>query len=445
MMADTMIHAQLGRVEPIQAVSAEHERIAVVGLGYVGLPLCLALARHHRSVTGFDISSKRITALAGGRDSTGEVTGDDLRRTTARLTGDAAELATATFYIVTVPTPIDALKQPDLGPLTLACEIIGLHLKPGDIVVFESTVYPGVTEEVCGPILARQSGLRAGVDFNLGYSPERINPGDRERTVETIVKVVAGDTPASLARICAVYGRAITAGLHCAPSIKVAECAKAIENTQRDVNIALMNELAQICERLGLHTSDVIEAASTKWNFQRFQPGLVGGHCIGVDPYYLAALADGLGLKADVILAARRVNDDMAAHVAEQAMALLQAHRGSVERARIGVFGMTFKEDVPDIRNSKSFDLVRRLRELGAQVLVHDPIAAPDEMARADVALSSPDAMRGLDLMIVAVAHKDYRAPDFLRQHLARDGVLVDVKSIFSRTKLPKAVSYWSL
>ena len=445
MTSDMMIHTDLAAAERVAFSKVTRERIAVVGLGYVGLPLCMALARHHLTVTGFDISTRRVDTLVAGLDYTGEVEAAALKRSSAVLTTNPARIADATFYIVTVPTPIDADKRPDLGPLRSACAVIGPLLKPGDIVVFESTVYPGVTEDICGPALEAHSGLRAGQDFNLGYSPERINPGDKQNSVETIVKVVAGDTPETLERMCAVYGEAIHAGVHCAPSIKVAECAKVIENTQRDVNIALMNELASICDRINVRTADVIEAAGTKWNFLKFQPGLVGGHCIGVDPYYLSALAEQLGLKAEVILAGRRVNDGMATHVATEAMARLKAHRGSVAGARVGVFGLTFKENVPDVRNSKSFDVIHALQAQGATVLAHDPHADPRDAQAEGVVPVAADQMTGLDLMIVAVAHRDYRRPGFVSRHLRPDGVLIDVKSIYANAALPETAGYWSL
>lgn len=424
---------------------ADVERIAVVGLGYVGLPLCMALARHHLQVLGFDIAANRVRALQAGRDATGEIEAADLLTSTAQLTTDPGALADATFYIVTVPTPVDAHNQPDLTPLRLACETIGGHLKRGDVVVFESTVYPGVTEDVCGPLLAARSGLRAHVDFHLGYSPERINPGDKANSVETIVKLVSGDTPQTLDRVAAVYRRAIRAGVHPVASIKVAECAKVIENTQRDVNIALMNELALICGRIGVDTNAVIDAAGTKWNFHKFRPGLVGGHCIGIDPYYLATLAETLGLAPKVILAGRQVNDSMADHVARSALDLLHQRRGSVRGARVGLFGVTFKEDVPDIRNSRSFDLIARLADAGVDILVHDPLADPADVERHGATLCDITLMTALDMMVLAVAHQDYRAPGFVQCHLLPDGILIDVKSVHPRGTLPDTINHWSL
>lgn len=364
---------------------------------------------------------------------------------TARLTNDPQALADATFYIVTVPTPVDADHQPDLAPRHMACDTIGGHLKRGDVVVFESTVYTGVTEDVCGPLLATRSGLRAHVDFHLGYSPERINPGDPANSVETIVKLVSGDTPQTLERVLAVYRRAIRAGVHAVASIKIAECAKVIENTQRDVNIALMNELSLICGRIGVDTNAVIDAAGTKWNFHKFRPVLVGGHCIGVDPCYLAALAEAPGLAPKVILAGRRVNDSMADHVAKCALDLLRQRRGSVQGANVGLFGLTFKEDVPDIRNSRSFELIARFSAAEVDLLLHDPLADPVDIERQEARMCDISQMNGLDMMVIAVAHHDHRAPGFVLRHLLPDGILIDVKSVHPRGELPGSIGYWSL
>ena len=426
MTSDMMIHSDLAAAERVAFSKVTRERIAVVGLGYVGLPLCMALARHHLTVTGFDISTRRVDTLVAGLDYTGEVEAAALKRSSAVLTTNPARIADATFYIVTVPTPIDADKRPDLGPLRSACAVIGPLLKPGDIVVFESTVYPGVTEDICGPALEAHSGLRAGQDFNLGYSPERINPGDKQNSVETIVKVVAGDTPETLERMCAVYGEAIHAGVHCAPSIKVAECAKVIENTQRDVNIALMNELASICDRINVRTADVIEAAGTKWNFLKFQPGLVGGHCIGVDPYYLSHRAEALGLDPRVILAGRGVNDGMADWVASR----LHGVRGG-KPGKALVLGLTFKENVPDLRNSKVADLIAALAKLGHAVTIHDPHADAAE-AEHEYGLTPLSALPDgqFELVLLAVPHREYleMGADQLRALVASGGTLADLK-----------------
>jgi len=344
-------------------------RVAVVGLGYVGLPLVVALSRKF-PVVGFDISSARVSSLKSGVDATGEVEPEALKASNIRVTDSAADLAGSNIFIVTVPTPIDEANRPDFGALLKACELIGPVLAPGGIVVFESTVYPGVTEEICAPALEAASGLKSGVDFKLGYSPERINPGDREHPLEKITKVVAGEDEATLARLVEVYGSVIEAGIHQASSIKVAEAAKVIENTQRDLNIALMNELSKICDRLGIRTADVLAAAGTKWNFLKFYPGLVGGHCIGVDPYYLTAKAEQLGYHPEVILSGRRVNDSMGAYVAQRTVKMLAERGHAIVGQRVGILGFTFKENVPDIRNSKVVDIYRELREFGLEPLV---------------------------------------------------------------------------
>src|SRR5262245_40332840 len=355
----------------------EQEKIAVIGLGYVGLPVAISFGRKLPTI-GFDIRQRRIDELKKGHDETMEVTGDQLASSKhLEMTADPAKLADCTFYIVAVPTPIDSNNRPDLGPMISASKTIGPHLKKGDIVVYESTVYPGVTEEVCGPILDERSGLRNGVDYFLGYSPERINPGDKEHTFEKIMKVVSGQTPETLDRVARVYASVVTAGVHKAASIKVAEAAKVIENTQRDLNIALMNELALIFDRLGIRTADVLAAARTKWNFLPFSPGLVGGHCIGVDPYYLTTKAEQLGYQPEVILAGRRINDAMGAHVAQRLVKLLVHADRPVKGARVGVLGLTFKENVRDLRNSKVPDIVAELRQFAIDPLVHDPIADP--------------------------------------------------------------------
>jgi len=334
---------------------------AVVGLGYVGLPVALALAGKFAPVVGFDVSAERIAALRAGRDATGEVSEAALRQTSLRLSDDPRALADASFFIVTVPTPIDAARRPDLWPLERACALIGPRLAPGSVVVFESTFYPGLTREVCGPLLAASSGLEPSRDFKLGYSPERINPGDPQHRLETVVKIVAGEDAATLQRVAAVYGRIVEAGLHRAASIEIAEAAKVIENTQRDVNIALINELALIFNRLGVDTEEVLKAAGSKWNFLPFRPGLVGGHCIGVDPYYLTHKAQEVGYHPEMILAGRRLNDNMALHVAGQITQLMAAKRIHVKGARVLMLGITFKENCPDIRNSKVVDVVREL------------------------------------------------------------------------------------
>ncbi len=421
---------------------------AVVGLGYVGLPVALALAKKFAPVIGFDVSEQRIAALRQGRDATGEVPEAALRETQLRLTDDPDALAEASFLIVTVPTPIDAERRPDLAPLAEACRLIGPRLQPGSVVVFESTVYPGLTRDICGPLLAKASGLTRGIDFKLGYSPERINPGDKRHRLETIVKIVAGEDAETLERVAAVYGQIVEAGLHRAASLEIAEAAKVIENTQRDLNIALMNELAIIFDRLGIPTREVLAAAGTKWNFLPFTPGLVGGHCIGVDPYYLTARAEAAGYYPQVILSGRRINDGMGSFVAQRVVKLLIAAGRPVKGARIGILGITFKEDVPDLRNSRVPDIVAELREFGIAALVADPLADAEQAKREyGIDLVALDEFRGLDGLVLAVPHRVLAKAgwDKLFAALAPGGVFVDVKSAIARDQVPENVLYWSL
>ncbi|HLU65976.1 MAG TPA: nucleotide sugar dehydrogenase [Kofleriaceae bacterium] len=423
------------------------ETIAVIGLGYVGLPVALALSRKFPT-TGFDINSRRVDLLSRGRDDTGEVSEEELRGASLRFTTKVDELRGTTFYVVAVPTPIDHNIRPDLRPLIAASETVGKVLEKGAVVVYESTVYPGVTEEVCGPVLERVSGLKAGVDFTLGYSPERINPGDREHTFERITKVVSGQDAATLDRVAAVYGAVVTAGVHRAPSIKVAEAAKVIENTQRDLNIALMNELALIFDRLGIRTRDVLDAAATKWNFLRFAPGLVGGHCIGVDPYYLTTKAEELGYQPQVILSGRRINNGVGAFVAQRTMKMLSRAGVPLNRARVGILGLTFKENVPDLRNSRIPDIVNELTEFGVEPLVHDPLGNPEEaLEEYGVRLCEWDELVGLDALILAVAHRKYLdMPRSDLLSLVRDGgAVIDVKSVLDPSEMERGLSYWSL
>ena len=421
------------------------ERIAVVGLGYVGLPVALAFAAKFPDVLGFDIDANRIAALEQGHDWTGECARDALEASTIAFTADPADLAAANFYIVAVPTPIDGNRRPDLGPIESASRTVGAALAPGDVVVYESTVYPGLTEEVCGPILAYESGLSAGTDFHLGYSPERINPGDAEHTIDRIVKIVSADDDATLDRVAAAYGAIVAAGIHRAPSIKVAEAAKVIENTQRDLNIALMNELALIFDRLDINTQDVLAAAGTKWNFLPFTPGLVGGHCIGVDPYYLTAKAQAVGFEPEVILAGRRINDSIATHVGRRMIDFLG---GRASGARVGILGLTFKENIPDLRNSMVPSVVAALRNAEVDVLIHDAMADPDAAHKAfELTLSDLDSFAGLDGLILAVPHESYRTMPIrdLTAMLRPDGVLIDVKSMLRAEDIPTAMTYWSL
>jgi UDP-N-acetyl-D-galactosamine dehydrogenase len=405
--------------------------IAVVGLGYVGLPLAVEFGKKFRTL-GFDLSQEKVDAYARHVDPTGEVSSDDLRAAVhLTCSTEAKMLAEADFIVVAVPTPVDDAHQPDFTPLVKSSESVGRHLKRGAIVVYESTVYPGATEEVCIPILERMSGMKWKQDFFVGYSPERINPGDKERTVTKITKVVSGDTPATLAKVAEVYGSVITAGVYPASSIAVAEAAKVIENTQRDLNIALMNELALIFHRIGIDTLEVLQAAGTKWNFLPFRPGLVGGHCIGVDPYYLTYKADKLGYHPQVILAGRRINDGMGKYVAEQTVKQMIAADLPVKGADVIVLGMTFKEDCPDIRNSRVIDVVRELKSYGARVHIHDPLADSAECAHEyGETLTAWDALPKAHAIVAAVAHREYMelGPAKLAAQLHPGGVFADVK-----------------
>ncbi len=424
------------------------ERYAVVGLGYVGLPLTLALAETGANVLGYDIDAGRVEALRGGVDVTAETPPEDLKRTAARFTSDPAELAGRTFFIVTVPTPIDENHQPNLSALVAASEEIGRHLEPGAVVVYESTVYPGVTEEVCGPALARSSGLICGEEFSLAYSPERINPGDTVHGVKDVMKVAGAQDAATLERVVACYERFVTAGVHRAPSIQVAEAAKVIENTQRDVNIALMNEFALILDRLGISTQEVLEAASTKWNFLSFEPGLVGGHCIGIDPYYLTARAQRSGYHPDVILASRRINDGMAGYVAERVIRMLIDGGSPVVQARVGILGLSFKPGVSDLRNSGALKIIAELKAYGVRCFSHDPCVSAEAVEEAlQAPPSSWEDLADLDALILAVPHPELleRPASAFAQKLRPGGVLVDVSARLDRRELPSSIRYWSL
>lgn len=427
-------------------LATHRRRIAVIGLGYVGLPVAAAFARSGTPVIGYDIDAGRIAELRRGHDRTGELTGDDLAAAPIRFTTDPARLAQADFHIVAAPTPIAAAHRPDLEPLTAATATLGRHLARGSIVVYESTVYPGTTEEVCGPILARESGLTAGRDFALAYSPERINPGDRTHRFETITKVVAASDPATLEVVAEVYSSVIHAGIYRAPSIRTAEAAKVIENTQRDLNIALMNEVAMIASRLELDTADVLAAAATKWNFLPFAPGLVGGHCVGVDPYYLTYAAERAGYRPEVILAGRRINDGMGAWIAGETLKRLMAGGGQ-SPFRITVLGLTFKEDVRDVRNSRVADLVRELQAFGCRVQVHDPLADADAAQREHgIALVETIDLQPGDAVVLAVPHAPFRRSGWsLVAGLLRDarGVVTDVRGCLDRAMRPEGVLLW--
>jgi UDP-N-acetyl-D-galactosamine dehydrogenase len=416
--------------------------IAVIGLGYVGLPLAVEFGKKFRTL-GFDLSEEKVAAYRDFVDPTGEVSSADLRAATQlSCHTDPAVLKDADFLIVAVPTPVDDAHQPDFTPLVKSSQTVGRNLKPGAIVVYESTLYPGATEEVCIPILERESGLKWKEGFFVGYSPERINPGDKERTVTKIVKVVSGDTPETLETVSKVYGEVITAGVYPASSIKVAEAAKVIENTQRDLNIALMNELSLIFHKIGIDTLDVLKAAGTKWNFLPFRPGLVGGHCIGVDPYYLTHKADMLGYHPQVILAGRRINDGMGKFVAEQTVKEMIGAGSSIKGADVIVLGLTFKENCPDLRNSKVIDVIRELQSYGCNVHVHDAVAEADEaLHEYGVSLTEWDDLPQAQAIVAAVSHSDYLAMPIERilTKLVPDGVFTDVKSAYDLDALTSA------
>jgi len=420
--------------------SSEH--VVVVGLGYVGLPLAVALAKTAK-VTGLDIDTRRIEELRAGLDKTREIDADTLRASSLTVTADGAKCSGADIYIVTVPTPVDSDKQPNLRPVISATETVArlLDAAKKPIIIYESTVYPGVTDDVCGPLIERISGLERGRDFFLGYSPERINPGDREHTVDRIIKVVAGENPEITERLAELYGKATSAGVFRARSIKAAEAAKVIENAQRDINIAFMNEITQIFAKMDISIWDVLAAAGTKWNFLPFQPGLVGGHCIGVDPYYLSFRAQELGQQPEVILAGRAINDGMGAWLAGH----LHAKRGKAGSAL--VMGLTFKENVPDLRNSKVVDVIWQLAELGHDITIHDPLASPEEAKHEYGIELAADALdRSYDLVVVAVPHGEYRKLDdeALASLVAGGGLLADLKNIYAGRTLP-GVDRWTL
>lgn len=413
-------------------------KISVIGLGYVGLPVAVAFGQLRR-VIGFDLSDDRIAELKAGHDRTLEVTKETLASADILFSNDPCDLGRANFHIVAVPTPISHAKLPDLGPMISASKIIGGQLKKGDIVVFESTVYPGATEEDCVPVLEAESGLTCGVDFTVGYSPERINPGDKEHTFTNILKIVSGQDAETLEMVAAVYSSVVTAGIHKAPTIKVAEAAKVIENTQRDLNIALMNELSVIFDRMGIDTIDVLEAAGSKWNFLPFRPGLVGGHCISVDPYYLTYKSEQVGYRPEVIQSGRRVNDNMGKFIVERCVKQIILNDKKVKGAKVAILGMTFKEDCPDLRNSKVVDLIHAFRSYGIEPIVTDAMADfQDAIDIYGVGLSELNAVKNCELVVVAVAHKQYKAlttDDYVAM-LSSTGSMFDIKGILPRGEL---------
>ena len=425
-----------------------NRKIAVIGLGYVGLPVAVAFGKTHR-VIGFDVNQARITELQSGVDKTLEVESDDLEQADILFTADENELDNADFYIVAVPTPIDDARQPDLRAMMGASGSVGRHLSKGDIVVYESTVYPGATEEDCVPVLEAQSGLKCGEDFTVGYSPERINPGDKEHVFTNITKIVSGQDENTLDIVASVYESVVTAGVYRASSIKVAEAAKVIENTQRDLNISLMNELSVLFKRMDIDTIDVLEAAGTKWNFLPFRPGLVGGHCISVDPYYLTHKAEKLGYRPEVIQAGRRVNDQMGAFVVHACIKEMIKLNKSVKSSKVAIMGLTFKEDCPDLRNSRVVDVLNEFRSYGLEPLIYDSWVDPDEAkAEYGINLVSKEELHSLDAVVVCVAHSEFRqfTSNDWQKILNRKSVVMDIKGILNRNDMkPLGVSLWRL
>jgi len=451
-MSITMSETLRPSIDPtafLEELRSRKTAIAVIGLGYVGLPLAVALAKKFK-VVGFDISEARVRNLKRHRDPSSELTGEELAAVELDYTSDPKELRKARLVIVAVPTPIDHNKNPDLLPLELASESIGKNLSPGTVICFESTVYPGVTEDVCGPAIERHSGLRCGKDFFLAYSPERINPGDRERTIDKIMKIVSGQTPQVLEAVAQVYGAVVPAGIHRASSIRVAEAAKVIENAQRDINIAFVNELAIIFDKMGIDTCEVLQAARTKWNFLDFRPGLVGGHCIGVDPYYLTFKAQSLGHSPQTILSGRRINDGMGRWIGRKLVKALIDCDKHVKEARVLVCGLTFKENVTDTRNSKVRDIIDELRDYHVDVAAWDPNVTPEEArVHFDVSLVSEGGLRGFDGVVVAVAHREFRglSPEALASMVSKTPApFFDLKWLFDRDRLEAlGLRYWRL
>lgn len=434
-----------------EKIVKKEEKLSMIGLGYVGMPTAVAFSKKV-DIIGFDINEAKVNLYRNGIDPTKEVGDDVIKGCNVEFTSDEKKLREAKFHIVAVPTPINDDNTPDLGPVIGASEILGRNLVPGSVVVYESTVYPGVTEEVCVPILEKCSGLKCGVDFKIGYSPERINPGDKVHRLETIVKIVSGMDAETLDTVARVYELVVDAGVHRADSIKIAEAAKVIENSQRDINIAFMNELSIIFHKMDIDTKSVLEAAATKWNFMKFTPGLVGGHCVGVDPYYLTYRAEQIGYHSQVILSGRRINDDMGRYIAENVVKLLIKNNVNVKHARVGILGFTFKEDCPDTRNTKVADIVNELGEYSIVPFVYDPVA---EAAAVDheygIKLCSREELHDLDAVVVAVSHNELKTlteADIASMHRpdTQNKILVDIKGIFDRKEfLDKGYSYWRL
>lgn len=432
-----------------ESLSSGADAIAVVGLGYVGLPLAVQLSKHFR-VVGYDLKEARVRELRQGYDRTLEVEDEELRSAQLSYTSDPADMAPCRLIIVAVPTPLDQSQRPDLGPLQRASTAVGRVMGRGTCVVFESTVYPGATEEECVPILAAESGLAFGVDFTVGYSPERINPGDKVHTIDKITKIISGSDAPTLQLLDQVYSKIVKAGLHHATTVRVAEAAKVIENTQRDLNIALMNELAMIFDKLGIDTLEVLEAAGTKWNFLPFRPGLVGGHCIGVDPYYLTSKAAAVGYRPEIILAGRRINDNMGKFIAERTVKLMIRRGMRVRGARVALLGLTFKENVPDLRNTRVVDIVAELEDYGVEVVVHDPLADPHEAQRYyGIELQDLESISETDGVIVAVLHHCYKEMGLERIAAlckADSRLVIDLKSAFTVGQAEElGIAYWRL
>ncbi|HEX6593673.1 MAG TPA: nucleotide sugar dehydrogenase [Bacillota bacterium] len=431
-------------------IQSKKEKISVIGLGYVGLPLAIELAKKY-DVIGYDINDDKLEQYRNGHDVTGEVGDDTIRQTTMTFSSDATDLQQCRFHIVAVPTPINTDKTPNLGPIISASKTIGRHLTKGSIVVYESTVYPGTTEEICLPILEEESGLQFGTDFKVGYSPERINPGDKVNTLTKITKVVSGSDEEALREISQLYGSIIEAGVHEAESIKVAEASKVIENSQRDINIAFMNELSMVFNKMDIDTKAVLEAANTKWNFLNFTPGLVGGHCIGVDPYYFTYKAEQLGYHSQIILAGRKINDDMGKHIASNIIKTMIKAKQQIDGARVGVLGITFKENVSDVRNTKVIDIIEELKDYGVEVLVHDPVADAEDVQREfGIQLVDGEELTDLDCVVVAVPHEKIKETYHLNHlnslYRTDKKVLIDIKSFYDRKRCEtEGFHYWSL
>lgn len=432
-----------------EKIKNKEENIAVVGLGYVGMPLAVGFAKKGVNIIGFDINKDKIESYKKGVDITNEVGDDELKKTTVQFTCDEDKIKKAKFIIIAVPTPIAVDKTPDLSPIISASKTVGRNLTVSSIVVYESTVYPGVTEDICIPILEKESGLKCGKDFKIGYSPERINPGDKVHTLETITKIVSGMDDETLEEIAKIYEIVVKAGVYKAESIKVAEAAKVVENSQRDINIAFMNELAMVFDRMGIDTMEVVKAMNTKWNALRFTPGLVGGHCIGVDPYYFVYEAERLGYHSQIILSGRKINDDMGKFVAQATIKTMIDADKKIKGSKVAIFGITFKEDCPDVRNTKVVDIVEHLKSYGVNVVITDPIAKSEEVYREygyrTIALED---VKNIDCAVVAVAHKEYKALDWTQLDKLFNGhkVLIDVKSIYDKKQLKdNGFYYWSL